>query len=600
MADLNPKAFDGMVLQLEAIALKGNAGEQGAPGLTGAPGKSNYELWLEAGNTGTIEDFLEATKGEKGDDGHSIVSRGMWEPGVYNPGEFVVAAGTATPSSLWFIIGDESIVSGVPPRQEEPGIWSQAPLPAGTPGTKWVISNGPPELSDGDVGDYYLNLDTGDMFGPKTEDSWGGVIGNLKGDDSAVTSVNGEIGDVVITTASIGAATAAQGALAESAIQSTDLAPVAVSGSYNDLANKPVLGTASAQNTDYFVPATALGTTVATLVAGVIPSSQLPSYVDDVLEFSNLAAFPTTGESGKIYIALDTNRQYRWTGSTYVQLIASPGTTDNVVEGSTNLYFTAARAAAAAPVQSVNGSTGAITINNASIGAQPVSNTLTQISEVNVTAGGLALLGAAGTVNTLPYFSTANTVSSTSLTGAGRTLIGAADLNVARVALNAVGTSGDESIAGIKTFTGTNVRIQSGAPAFWLDEVGGQFGMLAVLDADIYQFQVRPSGFVNTIVDMPLRIEMANKVMTTDYLVRPRTTNKDDLGSGTFRYKKLWAMELDIGGTTAQKEASRRSLGLPITASSSAPSNPQTNDIWIDVSTSPMTIKRWDGSAWVT
>ena len=40
----------------------------------------------------------------------------------------------------------------------------------------------------------------------------------------------------------------------------------------------------------------------------------------DVLEFANLATFPATGESGKIYVALNTNLQYRWSGSAYVQI----------------------------------------------------------------------------------------------------------------------------------------------------------------------------------------------------------------------------------------------------------------------------------------
>lgn len=78
--------------------------------------------------------------------------------------------------------------------------------------------------------------------------------------------------------------------------------------------------------------------------AGLVPSTQLPSYVDDVLEFANLAAFPATGESGKIYVAVDTSKTYRWSGSTYVEISASPGSTDAVPEGSTNLYFTTARA----------------------------------------------------------------------------------------------------------------------------------------------------------------------------------------------------------------------------------------------------------------
>lgn len=61
---------------------------------------------------------------------------------------------------------------------------------------------------------------------------------------------------------------------------------------------------------------------------GKIPSAQLPSYVDDVVEYSNLAAFPGTGSSGILYIALDTNKQYRWAGSSYQQI--SSGAVDSV------------------------------------------------------------------------------------------------------------------------------------------------------------------------------------------------------------------------------------------------------------------------------
>ena len=53
---------------------------------------------------------------------------------------------------------------------------------------------------------------------------------------------------------------------------------------------------------------------------GRVPSAQLPSYVDDVEEYADLASFPTTGEAGKIYVAIDSNLQYRWSGSTYAVL----------------------------------------------------------------------------------------------------------------------------------------------------------------------------------------------------------------------------------------------------------------------------------------
>lgn len=57
--------------------------------------------------------------------------------------------------------------------------------------------------------------------------------------------------------------------------------------------------------------------------SGLVPAAQLPSYVDDVLEFADLASFPVTGETGKMYIALDTNNVYRWSGSVYVQVAAN-------------------------------------------------------------------------------------------------------------------------------------------------------------------------------------------------------------------------------------------------------------------------------------
>lgn len=163
-----------------------------------------------------------------------------------------------------------------------------------------------------------------------------------------------------------------------------DLAAVAFSGSYADLSNKPVAGTdfaavshthTASQVTDFN---TAADSRVSAGIAahngaadphtqyqlesekgqvngyasldasGKVPSAQLPSFVDDVLEYANLAAFPGTGTTGIMYVALDTNKVYRWSGSAYIEISGSPGSTDAVAEGSTNLYFTAARAVAAA------------------------------------------------------------------------------------------------------------------------------------------------------------------------------------------------------------------------------------------------------------
>lgn len=103
---------------------------------------------------------------------------------------------------------------------------------------------------------------------------------------------------------------------------------------------------------------------------GKVASAQLPSYVDDVVEAANFAALPGTGETGKIYVALDNGKIYRWSGSAYVEISASPGSTDSVTEGSTNLYFTTQRARDA-----FTASTG-ITITNGAI-----ATTITQYTD---------------------------------------------------------------------------------------------------------------------------------------------------------------------------------------------------------------------------
>ena len=72
---------------------------------------------------------------------------------------------------------------------------------------------------------------------------------------------------------------------------------------------------------------------VATLdAAGKVPSSQLPSYVDDVKEFENKAAFPVTGEADKIYVDIATGDIYRWSGTQYIRINASVASADTAVK----------------------------------------------------------------------------------------------------------------------------------------------------------------------------------------------------------------------------------------------------------------------------
>ena len=56
---------------------------------------------------------------------------------------------------------------------------------------------------------------------------------------------------------------------------------------------------------------------------GKVPSSQLPSYVDAVVEYTSISDFPSTGDTGKIYVDTTTNLTYRWSGSAYVEISPS-------------------------------------------------------------------------------------------------------------------------------------------------------------------------------------------------------------------------------------------------------------------------------------
>ena len=135
----------------------------------------------------------------------------------------------------------------------------------------------------------------------------------LPGDIGAAPAVHGHAIDNIsgLQAALDGKATAAQGDLAESAVQPAGLTTA--------LAGK------------------------ADLVGGLVPAAQLPGFVDDVLEYANFAAFPQPGEIGKQYLDIDQRKIYRWSGTVYQEISPSPGSTDAVPEGLVNLYFTLAR-----------------------------------------------------------------------------------------------------------------------------------------------------------------------------------------------------------------------------------------------------------------
>lgn len=189
---------------------------------------------------------------------------------------------------------------------------------------------------------------------------------------------------------------------------------------------------------------------------GKVPASQLPSYVDDVLEVANAAALPATGETGKIYVTLDNGKVFRWSGSVYVEISAAPGSTDFVPEGTSNLYHTTARAAAAAPVQSVAGKTGTVTLAKADVGLGNVDNTSDANKPVS-TATQTALDGKAASSHTHGNVTSDGKIGTTSgqivVTGTGGALTTAATVSSGQVQSLASGNYLDPGIGSVQTVT---------------------------------------------------------------------------------------------------------------------------------------------------
>jgi len=87
------------------------------------------------------------------------------------------------------------------------------------------------------------------------------------------------------------------------------------------------------------------------ITTGIIDAARLPAFVDDVLEFANQASFPATGESGKIYVALDTNKTYRWSGSVYVYITSGAVDSVNGQTGVVNITTITGNAGTATKLQ---------------------------------------------------------------------------------------------------------------------------------------------------------------------------------------------------------------------------------------------------------
>jgi hypothetical protein len=248
--------------------------------------------------------------------------------------------------------------------------------------------------------------------------------------------------------------------------QITALAAVAASGSYNDLVNKPDL------------------TLKADLVAGKVPANQLPSFVDDVLEYANVAAFPATGESGKQYVAInsanaaDPSKVYRWSGTVYTEISPSPGSTTDVPEGS-NLYFTEPRVIAAMST--------AISAMNTDIAGKASANNPSITGDLDLASVGARIRGDFSDATAI------NTVSFQSSVPNGRTIVPVLPNGTSKSAAFAMYNGLDPAnaqrgyigIDATRVYTGSNYSGSPGVALPYDIDVGG-----------VNRVRIRPTGEV--------------------------------------------------------------------------------------------------------
>ena len=209
---------------------------------------------------------------------------------------------------------------------------------------------------------------------------------------------------------------------------------------------------------------------------GKVPASQLPSYVDDVLEYNNRSGFPGTGESGKIYIAKDTNLTYRWSGSTYVEIsqsLALGETSSTAYPGNKGKQ----NADNIASLQSKTTNIDNYTVNGKKISTNPtISKGDVGLGNVNNTSDANKPISTATQnalnqkQNTLVSGTNIKTINGTSILGSGNLEI--------QSGIQSIPTATAGSIGGIKigfTESGKNypVELSSGGQAFvnvpWTD-----------------------------------------------------------------------------------------------------------------------------------
>ena len=277
-------------------------GTNGLDGTNGQDGKSAYDIAVDNGFVGTETEWLESLKGQDGRDG--IVMDAPSDGKVYG-----------RMNANWVEVTDSG--GGITDAPADSKAYARKD-------NAWVETV--------EVANVYTKTEANEAFLPKTT-----VIptktSELTNDSGFITSIpeeyvtNTEMTEYAQPKGEYATTTYVDSALslkANSADVTASLAEKSDIGHTHDdrYYTETEIDTKLSEKIDSSIKGVANG--VAELDSnGKVLTAQLPSYVDDVLEYSGISDFPTEGETGKIYVDTTTNKTYRWSGSTYIEISES-------------------------------------------------------------------------------------------------------------------------------------------------------------------------------------------------------------------------------------------------------------------------------------
>jgi hypothetical protein len=280
------------------------------------------------------------------------------------------------------------------------------------------------------------------------------------------------------------------------------LATVATSGSASDLGT----GTLSDNR---------LSSNIPRMSGGLIQASNLPSYVDDVLEYTETSNFPATGESGKIYVATGTGLIYRWTGSIYVEISPSTAQVQSDWNASSGLGVILNKPSLATVATSGSASDlGTGTLPDARLSSSVVTLTGTQtLTNKSISSGQITGLASVATSGAYSSLSGTPSLASVATSGSASDL-GTGTLPDARLSTNVVTLTGTQTLTN-KSISAAQITGLGTASAKDIPATGNASATQVVYGSDTRLTDARtPSAHTHPLSDLTQSSATTGQVAT--------------------------------------------------------------------------------------